>query len=313
MLQGFGRGVTRVKAGRSDLVLKRIRPTVPADKTAFSLRFHEQFWKAGIPCPRLHHTLRGELFATALGDAFTVQDWCPGEHFDVEQADAETRRHHRRAVGALLGRAHAWGARHPDLQPPASARLSAQRLFSDIPRIEQLLRWNRGGRLMSRLWISIHESREFGRQLRKAVSMMQTAREMLLRSGLGADPRLAIELPAHGDIHFQNVLFESGAVSAVIDFDNAAMVPQAYDLGSTMAVVCGEREHEDDFLEAYSAGAGNAVVDQRLLRRCVLLRVVKSLAFQISRYTGRGGHSPDQARHFIRQLIRTLETELALT
>lgn len=310
--QGFGGGVTRVRVRGVDILLKRMDEGRSKQSILFSLRVQHLFRNQGIACPRFHRTLSGELFSVLGRHVFTVQDWCSGAKFTVEKSGAESRRHYRTCVGELLGRMHAVADQSLLIDVPAACRRTAHELFREIPAVESVLRWNRAGRFASNVWISIHESGEFARELRHALDLLRAARSRLVRSGAVLDSRYSVLLPVHGDIQFENLLFENDRISAVIDFDNAMVRSQAYDLGSTMAVVCAQREHEEDFLRAYVEHAGDSIVDSQLLRECVLLRNTKSLLNQISHYLGKkSAVSPEKLRSFMRQYICSLEIELA--
>ncbi|MBE0564568.1 MAG: phosphotransferase [Krumholzibacteria bacterium] len=140
--------------------------------------------------------------------------------------------------------------------------------------------------------------------------MLEEARRRLVASPLATDPRLAEVLPVHGDFHFENVLFAQDRVAGLIDFDNATVAPRPCDLGSALAVVCQQREHEEDFLAAYESTSGLPRPDAEILRACVLLRLVNSLGFQVVALTRRRVASPEKARWWIRRLGGLLRAEL---
>ena len=311
MPQGFGGRIVHTRCGDQDLVIKQLVFFRPRDQMLFALRFHDRFSETGVPCPKLHRTSSGDLCAIVDDQSFSVQDWRPGTHFNAGQADSETRRRYRIMVGKLLAHMHATVPFELINSAPKSSSFTARELLRSILPIENVLRWNRGGKLARNMWITLHESRDFARDLRRAVKLLNACREELSRSDVLSDPRLSVVLPVHGDLDFENLLFESGKITAVIDFDNASVCPQAYDLGSTMTVVCDRGEHRDDFLQAYAAIAGDRMIDRKLLRECVLLRALKSLTYQISIYTSRTSQQPELALLFMRQLIDTLEIELS--
>ncbi|MDY0108475.1 MAG: phosphotransferase [Candidatus Krumholzibacteria bacterium] len=310
MPQGFGMALVRLRHPDFDLVVKQLSPDLPPERIRFALRVQARLHEAGVPCPRLRPTASGEYLIALANHQFCLQDWCGGEHIDIDAASTEERRHYRRQLGKLLGQVH--GAATSELidQAPPSCRRPPQFLFTNLPAVEAGLPWSRGGRLARHLWLLCHETGDFGRDLRRALPLLREVRRRLAASPAAADPSLADVLPVHGDFHFENVLFDGGRVSGLIDFDNATVAPRAYDLGSAMAVICQEREHEDDFLAAYTDGGGGSLPARDLLRTCVLLRLFTSLSFQMVAYTRRQIRSPEKSRWWIRRLIRLLTFEV---
>lgn len=310
MSQGFGMALARVRLGDRDLVVKQLSPDRPPERIRFALRYHAHLHDAGIPCPRLYRTSVGGELAVVEDRLFCLQDWCGGERFDPDAADAGTRRRRRRQLGALLGRVHA--AATPELlaAAPATCRRPPAQLFTGLPPVARGLPWSRGGPLARRAWLLTHERGAFGRELRRVLPLLEAARRRLVASPLAAHAQLDEILPVHGDFHFENVLFAADRVAGLLDFDNAAVTARACDLGSALAVVCQRREHEEDFLAAYEEGSGLRRPDAELLRACVRLRLVNSLGFQIVALTRRRVASPDKARWWVGRLIGLLEAEL---
>ena len=311
MPQGFGMALARVRSGGRDLVVKQLGPEQSDERTGFALRYHAHLHAAGVPSPRLYRSTTGELRAQVDAHRFCLLDWCQGERFDPDQADAETRRRRRRQMGALLGLVHAAGTPELAEAAPGSCRRVPGRLFTGLRPAAVGLPWSRGGGLARLAWLHWHERGEFGRELRGILPVLEATRRELVASPLATDPRLADVLPVHGDFHFENVLFMEGRVAGLLDFDNANIAPRAFDVGSAMAVVCQLREHEDDFLAGYEEGSGRPRPDADLLRACVLVRLVHSLTFQVVAYARRQVRSPEKARWWIRRLIRLLRAELA--
>ena len=66
---------------------------------------------------------------------------------------------------------------------------------------------------------------------------------------------------AHNDLNWENlVLGDDLEVLAVLDFDNACLLPRALDLGAAAVVLVGSDERRlDDFLQAYADAAGREV------------------------------------------------------
>lgn len=307
--QGFGRAIVRVHHGNHDLVIKQHDVRQQPERTRYTLRYHRHLYESGIACPRLHRTPAGELLAVVNGAGYSVQDCIPGERVDVDAVDPDTRLRYRRQIGQLLGHVHAAGT--PDLarQAPQDCHRPADQLFSRLPPVYERLPWSNAGKLGHAAWFLLNERGEFGRELRRALPRLESARQHLMASSLASAPQLADLHPVHGDFHFDNVLFEGERITGLIDFGNAGLTPALFDVGSTMAVVCSEREHEDEFVAAYLQGPGRHSIDPEILRTSALLRIVKSLLYQIPLYTNRRVRLHAKARQWITRLLRMLEIE----
>ena len=311
MAQGFAGAVVRVRRDEGDLVVKQLDRSRPAEKTAFALHYHAHLHAAGVPCPRPWRTVGGELKTSLPEGDFTVQEWRDGEVFVAAGEDVATRQARRRAMGDLLGRIHAASdADLADAAPPA-CRQSPRRLFTHLPRAVDGMPWGRFGAPARHLWLLLNEPGGFGGEIRHALNLLARAHERLAVIKPAADPRLAPSLAVHNDFHFENVLFHGDAPVAVLDCDNALVGSRAYDIGSSMAVICAGREHEDEFLAAFEAAGGGPRPDADLLRACVLRRLTASLGSQVVAYTRGHGPGREMTRAWLRRLVAMLEAELA--
>jgi Ser/Thr protein kinase RdoA (MazF antagonist) len=311
MAQGFSGAVVRVRRDEGDLVVKQLDRSRPADKIAFALHYHAHLHDAGVPCPRPWRTTDGGLKISLPEGDFTVQEWRDGEVFVAADADTATRAARRRAMGELLGRIHAASDDNLIDAAPPSCRQAPRRLFEHLPRAADGMPWARFGAPARHLWLLLREPGAFGGEIRHALRLLTRAHERLAIMEPAADPRLVPSLAVHNDFHFENVLFAGDRPVAVLDCDNALVGSRAYDIGSSMAVICAGREHEDEFLTAFETGGGGPRPDADLLRACVLRRLTASLGTQVVAYTR--GHGPGRAmtRAWLRRLVAMMEAELA--
>jgi Ser/Thr protein kinase RdoA (MazF antagonist) len=309
MAQGFGPPVTHVRQGDHDFVIKMFDPRRPAARMRFALQFQAALQAAGVPCPGLLRTPDGDLGAVIEGNTYFVQRWCSGRRFTVDSATDAERTERRRQVGQLIGAMHAAAATTAAAATPSGASRTPRDEILGLARLESGLPWQRLGAVGRAVWFSLKENGDFGREIQAAIPRLIAAREQLQASGMASDPRTQELIPVHGDINFENILFDGPRLSAIVDFDNALVSSRALDVGTAMAVICEQRADEAAFLAGYEAGYGGARPEADVLRAGVQLRLVRSLSYQIIEYTHRRATSPEQARWWMRRLMRSLEHE----
>jgi Ser/Thr protein kinase RdoA (MazF antagonist) len=309
MAQGFGPPVTHVRKGDRDFVIKMLRPGRPAARLRFALQFQDELQGAGVPCPGLLRTPDGDLGAMVRGNTYFVQRWCTGHRFTVDSATSAERTERRRQVGQLIGAMHAAASTTFAAASPMGNIRTPRDDILGFARIDGGLPWPRLGALGRAVWFRLKENGDFGREVQEVIPRLIAARERLQACGMASDPRTQELIPVHGDIHFENILFDGHRLSAIVDFDSAMVASRALDVGIAMAVICEQREDEAAFLAGYEAGYGRARPDADVLRAGVQLRLVRSLSYQIIEYTHRRATSPEQARWWMRRLMKSLEHE----
>lgn len=302
---GFSGTVARLSVVGKDLLIKRFSAHLPRERIDFGLQLQNHLSERGIPTPKPYRTHDQQLSTTDGAGIYSLYDFIAGRVIDPDVEEAQSLRHSIGLMGKLLGRAHmaALGEQCFDF-PLSPLRVDTTGLLQEVFRLSKTLKWSRGGRVAQRAWIVLHEAPATSAMLRDALSLVDAAIHLLVESKILSDPRMSVSLPVHSDVHFQNVLFESGRISALVDFDNSVVSPQLYDVGSTMAAIWGDPLHYSDFLETYFQEVGEAGYDSRLVCDCMLLRLAKSLLLQISKYTNRTNQRPQTALSFIRRLVR---------
>lgn len=195
----------------------------PSKDLPFFIELLDVLHRAGLPVPYALRTERGEALRTLAEKPAMLQPRLPGKHVVVPNA------HHCAEVGRLLARLH-------------------------LATREQILE-RRSDRGLD--WMQ-----QEGPSLAMALDEDQLP---LLRDGLAEIAELKPKILAlpranlHADLFRDNLLFEGGHLTGVIDFYNACSGPMLYDIAITVNDWCShpngeiDEERSQALLAAYSA------------------------------------------------------------
>jgi aminoglycoside phosphotransferase (APT) family kinase protein len=211
----------------------------------------------GYPVPRPHWL---ETDTTRLGSAFMVMDkvegTVAGDVFDPPESRDSVLR-----SASVLGELHALSVAEiaPTLRPAAQIPLGRDQLRDLV-------------RELQRTWT---------RSSRAACIAMDAVFTWLLDNVERVQPLTSI---VHGDYSYHNILFEHGALSAVMDWELVRVGHPAEDLGYIRAAVLS-RVDWDDFLAAYRAGGGADVHHRDVVFFCLLSKLrLMTLLFGARQY-----------------------------
>lgn len=160
--------------------------------------------RAGVPVPE-PLPRSGEL-PRHEGKPFVVFPWVEGESLCLARVEPNACR----KLGAALAKVHAASATAPALGP---GRFAPRDMLERVARVE---RDPAARRLTADL-----------AQIRALYARLEPLRDRSLPSGV-----------VHGDLFRDNVLWENGELSALLDFESAFQGPFVYDLLVTIAAWC---------------------------------------------------------------------------
>ncbi len=276
----------RVRADGADWVLKRHPSGVDTAQLERVHAFEHRLAAVGFPVARLRQTTTGGTWLTTPAGVFTMYAWVEGRHVRIdgrEQAYA-AQPQLARQLGVLVGSLHREGELGPGADPASGAdrlegllagpgRTVASIRHGRPHRFRKVARVRRRPRTSLDDWILAHLSGLF-REARRLTSPRV--------AGL-VDP--ADTVLAHHDLNWENlVLGDDLDVRAVLDFDNATVLPRALDLGAAAAVLVGSRpERLEEFLMAYADVAGRDV-DLRAVRVGMRWKCVRSMLWSVDAY-----------------------------
>lgn len=162
----------------------------------------------GVPTPKPTPRVDGDacaFIAEHAGKPVAVFPWCEGAALCQRQVD-QGRAH---AVGAALARVHVAGA---SFEGASASRFDASELARRLDGLAAVT---------------------LSHELRAAVD--QLARQLPALAARPAAPELGV---IHGDLFRDNVLWQEGAIAALLDFESASRGSAAFDLAVTMLSWC---------------------------------------------------------------------------
>lgn len=155
---------------------------------------------SGVPTPAPIKARDGSMVQVVCGKPAAIFPWVAGEMLCL-RAVTPAAAH---AVGAALARMHLAGPAEPAATSLGAGRFGADELVARCDRISR---------------VADPEARAQAEPLRDAVILVDRKRRGDLPRGL-----------VHGDLFRDNVLWDDGAISALLDFESAHRGPFAYDL-----------------------------------------------------------------------------------
>lgn len=273
----------RVRAGGQEWVLKCHQAAGAAGRLAFSHRLELTLANAGFPVAELQRLESGDTFAKTEAGIFTLHAWVRGQQISIDARDLAHDQHPGLAgeLGSMLGLLHRCGA---DALGEPVAMVDVAALLAGPSRTVASIRHGRPHRFRKTLRLRTSKA-EFDRWiLRNLAGLYRDAANLSSpRAASLIDP--ADGVLAHNDLNWENLIFDQELdVAAVLDFDNACLMPRALDVGAAAVVLVGaDVARLDRFLAGYSAEAG-----EQVSRAAVLVgmrwKCARSLLWSIDSY-----------------------------
>lgn len=243
----------RVRADDADWVLKCHRGVGMAARRATTHDLELTLHDAGVPVAKLRQTASGTTLVPTEAGVFTVHAWVDGVQISIAERDGTHRSHPHLAeeLGSMLGAMHraSGGAR-------ADGPVLTARLLTEGPRRSvSSIRHGRPSRFrkVARLRLRPRKSEFDAWILANLPGLCRDAAAIAsseVWSGLAGQDMVL----DHHDLNWENlVLTPELGVGAVLDFDNASVVPRDLALGAAAAVLIGPdpgRVHR--FVTAYA-------------------------------------------------------------
>lgn len=292
----------RVGADGRDWVLKCHQGVDMAARRANTHVLELALHDAGAPVAELRRTTSGgTLVRTELG-VFTVHSWIDGRQISIADRDATHRQYPRLAdeLGAMLGTIHRASG---GLRTGAPA-LTARFLVEGPRRSVASIRHGRPQRFrkVARLRLSPRKSSFDDWILASLPGLYRDAAALAspeVWSGLtGQHATLD-----HNDLNWENLVFAPGfELAAVLDFDNAAVVPRDLAIGGAAAVLVGpDAGRVDCFVSAY-ARVADATPDPWAVNVGMHLKCLQSTLRSIDAYLSRRVVDPTMLEPWCRHL-----------
>jgi len=299
MPQGmFNENVRFSSAGRA-YVLKKLAAGRSEQRHLYGGAMQRVLAESGVPCPEMIVNQDGGVVTRCDGGVWSVQAWSEGHHLASAERNGEGAIPAKASVGSTLGRIHAVAleavADGRLQRAPRDARLPVAEMLAGVEAVHRNLRHGPVLRPapLTRLRFKPRKTPTQRLALSLAPLLEQGCRR-LAEWNIDAHPHLQHIGPCHGDINWENLLFDGGQLVAILDFDNAMEMSQDYDTAAAAVILCGgDPAHLEAFLTAYEQASGREL-DPEALPALMLLKCVRSLLWQIEVAIS-GGTGDDEA------------------
>jgi thiamine kinase-like enzyme len=306
----FGGDAIYVCDKTTKVLIKKINNSYTDNRKLFHLNYQKKMNFYGISCPRIFITKKDELFVKIYNDFFYLQSWCDGKSYWWLDLDVENRLSFRRKVGELIGNIHLLEINKKDNPCDASVLVDMHNLLAQPNKIINSFSKKWLGKFGIKIWAKIHLPSSLTKALISLLPEIYFIVKRLAHEDLYKKFDYLEQIASHGDWNYENILFKEGEISCLIDFDNARIVPRAYDVGSALAAVCFCGEHEEEFLAAYELSSGLHRPSMEVIRTCVITRILNSLLWQLVNFPGLMKNQKEKSEWWMLQLCQALEREL---
>lgn len=296
-------------------VLKKMTSGRSIDRHRYGAQLQNILARDGFPCTRVVTNQEGHEISSFEGHLWSVQSWADGGYCSSSQRSGESAVQLMAEVGAAMGTFHALSqtALENGALPsaPDDARLTVSEKMS---RIKSDFNYLFNGSFLkpapaTRLKLKPVKS-ELDKEALTQLSILKEGCRQLLDWNYSAHKSLDALGPCHGDINWENLFFESGKLTAVLDFDNAMEMNQTFDAAAAAAIICADNtQYLDEFIKAYEHSSGRAV-ERDVFPRLMLLKYIRSLFFQIKLYLGGGTGNDEMARTWRKFLTQNIESQI---
>ncbi|QBX54632.1 hypothetical protein EXE58_03540 [Nocardioides seonyuensis] len=285
----------KVRASGQDWVLKCHQAAGAAERLASSHRMELALGQAGFPVAPLRRLESGRTIVETPTGVFTLHAWVEGRQISIDQREQALSDKPAlvEELGGLLGELHreaagSLGHGSGNGQADVLARLAAP---SEIA-----ARVRRGGTLGTSKTLKMRlrgPRNEFERWI------LEVLPDLFRRADRLASPEVASQVDggdvvvAHNDLNWENVVLSPSLdVLAVLDFDNASVLPRALDVGAAAVVLVGvEPSRVERFSSAYAQASGVSV-ERSALALGMQWKCVRSILWTIDAYaSGKVGRS----------------------
>ena len=306
----FGGGAICIFDKNNKFLIKKINNSYDKKRVLFHLNYQRRLYLNGISCPEVYVTKKGKLFVGLFNENFYLQSWCDGKSYWWIDLTVEERLNYRKQVGELLGNIHLLVVDEEICNLHSSVLVDMHCLLKQSNEIISSLSSRLCGKFCKMVWIMIHLPFSLKKRLINLFPEMDHIIKHIAFDSRYKKLNYNDLIASHGDWNHENLLFRDSQISCLIDFDNARIVPRAYDIGSALATVCFCGEHEEEFLSAYELSSGLKRPNPEVIRVCVLTRILNSLSWQLVNFPKLRGNQKEKSEWWMLQLCQALESEL---
>ncbi len=305
--QGQANQAAQIIANGQTYLLKSLPINASKERQAFSTAVLHGLAESGFPCPQIMLNQNGEGLTEHLGQLFVVQTWLDGNHLsDDLQKDTPIDLAHK--LGQIVGLMHSTLENSSLPSAPDNAQVSVE---TQIGEVDNFITQMFSGKLWrpSPYWrLRLKPGKTiFDETLISSLLQIQQVTKHLKTWIPGHQKNLALLSAIHGDLNWNNILMTKEGNYALIDFDNAQMQPLACELAAALAILCPwPGKAQNGFLAGYSS-QGMPIPDKEIIYNLMLLKYVRSLAWQIYNWHQLRNQKPEM-KQWILFLTENLNT-----
>lgn len=273
----------RVRAAGREWILKCHTPAA-AKNLGFSHQLELLLAESGFPVAALQRSRSADTLVRHGETCFTLHSWVRGRQFSIDQRDREIAEHPGLVpeLGRAVGELHRIGQ---PLVGQAPGRVEPGWLLGGPRRTVTSIRRGRPPQLFKALRLRLRPAKsEFDRWILDRLPELYRQADALAATTLTEQDATDLVV-AHNDLNWENLIFgPEQELLAVLDFDNAAVLPRALDVGAAAAVlVGGSSSGMDEFLAAYALASGREV-DRELVELGMRWKCMRSILWSIDSY-----------------------------
>lgn len=243
----------RVRAEADDWVLKCHQGAGMAARRAATHDLELALDEAGVPVAKLRRTRSGSTLVSTDAGVFTMHAWVDGQQISIAERDSTHlhQPHLAAELGTVVGMMH----RESGTTHTGGSALTARELVEGPRRSVASIQHGPPHRFRKVRRLRLRSARsDFDEWILASLPGLYRGAAALASSGIWSGLAQEDAVLDHHDVNWENVVFDPGfSVLAVLDFDNACVVPRGLAVGGAAAVLVGPDEGRlDEFVAAYS-------------------------------------------------------------
>lgn len=276
----------RVSAGGSEMVVKRYAAAGAQERLRGSHEYERFLAARGFPTAALLQTRSGETFTWSGGGWYTVHAWVEGQQIGTSTRDPAVAEHPdlldglASAVGTMLKLSRGF-------EPPHGAiRTVGARIMSQPLALAHSIRTRRRPLLTKANALRLKPRKsEFDRWILRTLPEVFAQADWLASRDVAPWVDAEEAIMVHNDINWENLIFDPDLrLKAVLDFDNAAVVPAALEIGAAAVTLAGPDLSTTGRFVSRVVAAAEIDTDLELVRLGMYLKCVRSILWSIDAY-----------------------------
>ena len=277
--------IVRIKSSGFDLLIKKYKSSVPTKKFLLPHKIQLKLNQNNFPCPILEKNIDGNTLTKSGNFYYVVQSWLKGKIINPEKIPKSEAINIIAQIGMMFGLFHKIMTKINITDINKYHNNTTKSLFrSSNIKSRKIFKWEIFKPLLhTRIQIRFRKS-DFDRWILSYLPKIKEYSRELYNFPFSNYPSLKKYIPAHADIHWENLLFENNKLVGLFDFDNANICPREWDIGQTIAQICYcNIKHIQIFLQEYYSISGYKP-DLTILPTIMRFKYIRLLLWKINQH-----------------------------